>query len=367
MSSRYRSWLALVLPIGLFGCGDNKATPQDARVDAAPPKAQYNWDEGGEVRLEYITFVSSAAVMNRNRATAFFFDGATGNGYNQFPQVPGCTDYTAKPPDHWPYVREATDKFIDVGQVSVTGGPQQLDIAKITPAQGACSVTTATACFSNADCPATETCTGATNTVDNIKRLYKGPWAFSGQAPGPALDNLGPVYFTADTNYDVTFAGSSTWPAQTFKNAIYMPGAWTPISPGPDVNPVLVADTPMTITYMTPQENNRPTMSPGSTGLAGGEVVLGIFVPSTGDPPVQICIQDNTDSAAATGPQAGMGSMTIPATVINQVRAISPLGGKFIRQHLAHQVQELTDGVTHNMKRIDFIGVWCYTYMYTVQ
>jgi hypothetical protein len=315
----------------------------------APDENVVDYDsiEGGEVRFEYMTFKSTAATKNRARGTAFFFDGAAGNGFHQFPDVPGCTDFTPNPPVRWPFTREAATKYLDVGQVIITGGPTQMNVAPITPVKGACSVTVATQCFANNECPALETCVGATGQKDNLERLYTDKWNFTGQAPSPIItNNMAPAFITGDTTYDVVLTGSSKFPATIFKDVLYMPGEWLPVSPAIDVDPVLQAGTPLTITYTTPANVNKPAGYPIST--------LVIFVGAK-DPPVAVCVEEGTD-----------GEITIPANIIDLVRANGVSGGKFIRQHVSHVVRELTDGVTHQNKRIDFLGVWCYNYAYTI-
>jgi hypothetical protein len=284
-------------------------------IDAGEPDAEpvpvidYDSTEGGEVRLEYLQFKTTAATVNRARGTAFLFKGETA-GFHPLPDVPGCTDFVNNPGTRWPVAQEAGREYLDVGQVIIAGGPSQLNLAA-----------------------------GAVPGVDNIQRSHTGPWRFS------SLNNMGPNFVDPDTTYDVVFTGSSEWPPQVFEDVIYVPGAWTPTNPGIDVDPVLAADTPLTIEYTTPELVNRPEGYPITT--------LVIF--TQGDPPLAICAEEDTD-----------GSITIPAEIVNLVRAAAPGGGKFIRQHASHVVRELTDGEGQSGTRIDFIGIWCYNYAYTV-
>jgi hypothetical protein len=127
---------------------------------------------------------------------------------------------------------------------------------------------------------------------------------------------------------------------------LYMPGAWTPISPPVDVNPVLQADQAMTLTFNNVAEPNKPAGYPMNT------LVHFVAAPNTA---IMSCIQDGTPE-----------SITIPASVINYVRTLSPNGGKFVRQHASHVFEEMTDGTSHDNKRIDVIGIWCYNYTFTV-
>jgi hypothetical protein len=345
----------MALAIGLPACGDDHAVidaprPIDmAQMIDAPghPDVTYQSDEGGEVRLEYMNFPNGVPANTRARATSFFFDGPRGNGFNPFPNIPGCTEW-GNPSMYYPFApRDPAVKHLDVGQVIITGGPQQMTVPVITPVQGTCSTTTATRCWLNPDCPATETCVGATGHRDNIGRLYKEKWGFGGQPPGPSYNNMGPAFITADATYDIILTGSPTWPAQIFKDAMYMPGDWQLVSPALNVNPVLQADQDLVITYTTPTAVNKPAGYPVNM-----LVHFGYGSPFIG---VASCIEEETD-----------GSITIPAAIVNKIRAAAPTGGTFIRQHSSHIVKELTDGVTRTNKRIDIIGIWCYNYTFTV-
>jgi len=184
-------------------------------------------------------------------------------------------------------------------------------------------------------------------TRDNLGRLYEKPWRFAGEAPGTKLDNVADKFVTPDTTYDIIFTGSPSWPAQVLKDALYMPEAWTPNSPAIDVIPALAADQDLVITYDSPQQLNKP---PGY-----GETMLVHFILGK-DTILFTCSTEDTST----------GTITIPKDIINKVRALAPAGGKFIRQHSSHHLSELTDGVTHNNKRIDVVGIWCWNYTFTV-
>jgi hypothetical protein len=50
--------------------------------------------------------------------------------------------------------------------------------------------------------------------------------------------------------------------------------------------------------------------------------------------------------------------------MVNHARALGS-AGLVARAHVSHRVKELTDGTTHNRKRIDFITIWCYVTPWT--
>jgi hypothetical protein len=135
-----------------------------------------------------------------------------------------------------------------------------------------------------------------------------------------------------------------------------MPDYFTPISPDLATSPVpLVAGQPMTITF-TPGANAH---------LPAGYHVDTLIAFTNGNPPALVCVEE--------GNPLPDGSITIPAADIDFVRGFtcpsppcttSP--GRLLRQNVVHQLRELTDGVTHEKRRIDFISVWCFNYPFTV-
>jgi hypothetical protein len=338
-------------------CGDDDVTPPDARVDTqvvdmpvdmATYEVNFMSNEGGEVRWEYLDFnpgfIPGTATLgydvDRARATAFFYKGPTGNssaGVKPLPAIPGCTHYAKLPPAmndqhmNWPMYQDPTRQYLDVGQVIITGGPTQMILG-----------------------------TGATNGVDALDRMHT-TWDFSNITGNDGMmgrnaPNIGRTYISDNTVYDVILTGSSEWPAQIFNDVLYMPDYFTLIDPpatpaGCDVNtpaPCAVAlparDTPLTITFTPGTNTNKP---------AGMEIdTLVAFV--NGNPPVAICVEEGTD-----------GSITIPGATINHVRDTGVSGSRILRQNVVHVLRELTNGTTHDNKRIDFISVWCYNYQYT--
>ncbi|MDB4961844.1 MAG: hypothetical protein JWP01_1843 [Myxococcales bacterium] len=320
----FSTWLALV-PALLAACGDDKATPDantpiDGRpVDSSPPVdaapvADFSWDEGGESRIEYQEFydpMNPTVSRKQARATAFFWKSKTPKRY-EFPLIPGCTKMDMD--DRFPLGMGTTHEYLDVGQVIYSGGGMQLNM----PA-------------------GSNVATGGMNR-DGMARPHDGTWKFF------VGSTAGLTYFgNWDTQYDAIFTGSDAWPAQVHKDAHYMPSAWTLGTPG--LAPIqLQADTPLVITYTPGPNTNKP---PGSAL----NMVAALIVPGMG--PVVDCIEDSLD-----------GSITIPADMVNHARSLGG-AGLLARAHLSHQVRELTDGVTHDRKRIDFISIWCYVSPWT--
>src|SRR5688572_6533072 len=92
MRSRYLMSMLCGLTAGVLGCGDDNTKP-----DAGRPPVDFDSDEGGEIRVEY---VSNAAGVARARVTAFLFKSSGNQKYFQFPSFEGCTDMRMK--DRWP-------------------------------------------------------------------------------------------------------------------------------------------------------------------------------------------------------------------------------------------------------------------------
>jgi hypothetical protein len=56
--------------------------------------------------------------------------------------------------------------------------------------------------------------------------------------------------------------------------------------------------------------------------------------------------------------------MTVPKDLVNYVLSEGS-SGVMGRALITHRIQELTDGTTHNHKRMDFVTKWCYVSPWT--
>jgi hypothetical protein len=345
--------MSLCLALGATAaCGDDSDNPPlgpDAKVfldappidiDAPLPECDVDCAEGGEVRLEYLEFPTGNATADRTRATAFFFGGAS--SYHTFPSIPGCTDMTPTAPTKWPLAQDAGRTYLDVGNVIISGGPTPIQVTKRVMGQG----------------------TGTTGTGDDyiasdfLDRQYAGgTWYFTGNSGSQALNtgqgglnNVGRLYVTDDTKYDVTITGGAAFPPTIFKDVLYMPNRYPLISPAQHAStdqPLQLTAGALTITYTVPTNTNLPAGSEVDTLVAFTKV----------NPPVILCIEEGID-----------GSITIPANMVDTVRTATGGGGagdtsgnnRFLRQHVVHNTRTMPD--TANRKRIDFLSVWCYNY-----
>lgn len=308
--------LALGLTLGgLAGCGDDSssnpdARPVDAAPDAGPTFKEYDADEGGEVRIEYVRFGGGNAGI---RATAFFYDNPGQKRFWEYLDLNGCTDTSTDM--HWPTAANPIEQrtYYDPGQVILTGGPQLFNIPKRAMMGG--------------DVP------GRVHPADK--------WFFH-PATGASMD--GPTYLSEKTKYDVTLTGSANFPGQFFDDVIYMPADFQVIDPPLSLTPTPIpAGQPKTFTWQVAADS--PPMGYEIQSLVA-------FTGPAG--PAVICVEKND------------GSITVPANMIEVARAKYPQGGTLARQTLTHVVRELRDRNGPTGKRIDFLGIWCYATPFSV-
>jgi len=306
--------LTLILTVAAFtACGDDASDMPDApRVDAAPDAPAntfkgFNADEGGEVRFEYVRFANGNAAT---RVIAFFYDNPGSKRYFPFVDLNGCTDSSLK--DKWPMATNppAERTYMDPGQLIISGGPMNLSVSRGVAAK------------------------------DPLDRAHPpNQWFFHFQG-GTGTD--GPTFMTEKTKYDVIFTGSPKMRAQVFDDVIYVPADFAMTAPG--VAPVPIpAGTAATFTWTTPPNNEPPDY-----------IVLSLVAFTGANGPAVICVEPND------------GSLTVPAAMVDIVRAKYPAGGTLARQTLTHVVREMVDVNGPTGKRIDFVGVWCYATAFTV-
>jgi hypothetical protein len=306
--------LSLVVAAGLVGCGDddNNNNP-DARPIDGPDKptfGEYDADEGGEVRIEYVRFGGGNAAA---RVTAVLFDNPGTKRFFPFLDANGCTDTSLK--EHWPTAENpvAERTYLDPGKVLISGGPQVLDIPRKT--------------VEGRDVP------GRTHPANKWFQQFGG-----GMANDAAL------YLPEKRLLDVTFTGSDDMPGQIFDNVVYMPADFEVLDPPLSTMPhPIPAGQPQTFTWTTPAQDAPP-----------GFEIMSLVAFIAGGNPLVICLEKND------------GSITVPANMIDIVRAKAPTGGTLARQTLTHVVRELVDRNGPTGKRIDILGIWCYATPFAV-
>ena len=307
----------LALAFVFAGCGDdNKIEPDAPKPDAAPDaldELSFADNEGGEIRLEWISQVVAGVEQQSARATAYFYKSQT-PGNHSLPAFPGCFDVRLK--DKWP-LAQGTIVPLDVGGVTIKSTGTDLVMVKdmSTPP-----------------------------TLDPFQRphdlWYKKTSTIS--QPAPRVDDAD-TFLPPNQTYDIVFAGNGAeWPAQTISDVAFMPAKWTPIAPVTNATTMLQAGTALDLTYTPVTSSNLPA------GYRVNTVVA--FTGAGHSGPIILCQEEGTD-----------GSMTVPAAMVDILRAYTP--GRYVRQQLTHALFELTDSGPKPpgmRKRVDVLSIYCY-------
>ena len=226
----------------------------DAPVDAPPiPHIGFSNNEGGEIRLEWI---ETNAHVTESRATAFFYKSQDPANH-ALPNFPGCFDVRDR--SLWP-LAQGTIVPQDVGDVIISSNGNGPDIVMTrddttavgVPAPTTCADTSGkistkvcvggtaaagTACTAATEatvCTGGGTCTGAAGGCDFLGRPHGLSWKKLPVTTGAPNDPTDGNYLPPDSLYNITFTGSSDWPAQQFNNVPFMPANWTPQTPAYD-------------------------------------------------------------------------------------------------------------------------------------
>ena len=325
------SLFSLGVAAGGVACGDNNdhsdaaVVKMDAPIDGAEPPMGFQDKEAGEVRLEWI---QTNLGQNATRATAFFYKSQDPD-YFPLPAFPGCVraDRTK-----WP-LGEGTIVPLDVGGVTIHSQTGTDLVMTKDPGPAAPLVANMGGCK-----------TGTLATApgcDFLGRPHDLWWRKDQIPAGPTND--GDTYLPADEDYEIRLAGSSEWPAQTYKT--HMPAAWTINTPPSNMTAHLVPHTAFTTTYTPVTQTNLPPGYSVNFAMA--------FTATAGyNGPIVLCQLDGTT-----------GTFTVDADTVDYIIATAPGGGKFVRQNLTHHIVELTDGTpraTADRRRLDILSIWCF-------
>ncbi len=300
------------------GCRFELPNASDARSNGPPTDDAptnlfkgYDADEGGEVRVEYVRFGNGNASA---RVTAVLYDNPGTQPFFPFLNTNGCTDVSTKL--HWPTAENpvAERTYLDPGKVVISGGPQVLDLPRKTVMSRDVS--------------------GRTHPANEWFQHFAGTAA-----------NDAALYLPEKRLLDVTFTGSSEMPGQFLDDVIWMPADFQVIDPPLSTTPhPIPAGQAQTYQWTTPAQD----------APAGFEIQSLVTFISGALGPLVICVEPND------------GSITVPANMIDIVRAKGPSGGTLLRQTLTHEVRELVDRNGPTGKRIDLLGIWSYATAFAV-
>jgi hypothetical protein len=320
--------LSLLLGATGVGCGgddddnpvDYDATPRadaepddDAQIVEPTCAGELDCNEGGEVRLEYVTYTNPPGPGGRNngaRVTAFLLSNAgTGNDPDRQelvidPEAGGCYDVSER--DFWPAAQSADREYVDAGQFVITGGPLALSVE-----EGA-----------------------APPTKDTWQREHADwGWHFG-------IDDAA-TYISGDTAHSVTMTGSDTFDEHHYADAIYVPASFAQDSLDPPGGGLPIELTPGEDMTFTHEVVASDTTAPVIDAIAF--VVAGVAQ--------EVCLEIQDD-----------GEIVVPASVIDHVLSVGA-AGTMSRQTFTHNIADME--VDGNHRRIDMIGVWCYVTPWT--
>jgi hypothetical protein len=217
--------------------------------------------------------------------------------------TPGtCFDSAAE--GLWPVAQAPEREYIDVGAVTLRGGPEELLLSKTEPGSD------------------------LLGRQHDIVYLHIMPDADR--------------YVVSGTEYSAEVRGSDDYPAQTI-GPIYVPGAVTPVNPGPDIRSIIIPGGAPFTTSLAP-----------ANGAPEGVVVQNFLI-----------VQPPLGGAALVclGSDAQDGAFTLSA---NQVASMPP-AGNILRGHMAVEVVEFDDGKGTRGRRLDLVGVNCLATPYQVK
>lgn len=285
---------------GVPDSGSGTEADAAGEADAAAGEVGLDSPYGGEIHVERIE--SGAGVFPPlTHADAFFIRDQT-PAISRMPTPGTCFD--AKAEGLWPVAQAEEAEYIDVGSVTVSGGPQDLLLSQTEPG------------------------TDLLGRVHDIVYLH--------------IVTDADQYVTADTDYTVEVSGSDAYPAGTY-GPIHVSGPITPVSPGPETTLITIASGQPFTASLAPD-----------TSAPEGVVVQNFLIvqPPMGGADL-VCLGENADD----------GEFTLSA---EQVGAIPP-AGNILRGHLTHRVVEFDDGKGASGRRLDLIGVNCLATPYQVK
>lgn len=300
--------LSLAMSV-LIGCAsDAKPTPD------GPPAATFKGfeaDEGGEIRIEYVHHPEPDGKLHDGLRVVGYLYGNPGSvGHFPLPNLMGCTDMTKKA--NWPAstnpVTEQT--YLDPGEMIIdAGGGNAFTVTRQT-----------------------------TQGADFLGRTHPANKWFYRFDTSTAFDFMNK---SGQNFYKLIFTGSADMPPTVINDVPWMPAAFDIMTPGPNLEPVtLTAGQPSTFTWTNPAQSPPPAY-----------VVLSLVAflgPGATDGLAVLCVEPNK------------GSITVPASFIDIVKAKYPGGGVLGRATFTHIPRELIDKNGPTGRRIDVVTTYCH-------
>jgi hypothetical protein len=304
-----------LLAVLLAACGDDgHSSLVDASLpDAAPPEETCDGrledcPEGGEIRVEYVTFTESNATPRKNgaRFTSFFLkNAATGMTPDKFTTLTfgQCNDLgaSATATMMWPKAQNAAREYIDVGQTIV---------------------------YAKTDAAKTVAAMPVPPAKDSIGRTHTGRASFEF-----GIDDAA-TWIAGDMPVNVVTTGSATFRPMVFENVTHIPKSFAVTDPLPNTGTInLKEGEARTFKYEVVPANTTEPVGFLLAWVIGGE-------------PRLVC------------PELQDGEYTMTAADVALLKTYGTTG-TLSRQTFVHKIVDLEveEGVH---RRVDAIGVWCY-------
>jgi hypothetical protein len=291
----------------------------------AEPEVDLFAPEGGEVRFEYMEWAPNMMGMPGGpggRATATrvmaFFIAARNPERADLPRFGACNDLTTGM--IWPR-GTGTSTEVDVGQVIIHGGPENLTVPKAMPNMMG-------------------------RIQDPLSRIHKHLYFHFG------IDDTN-RFVDDDASYDVILTGNGSFMPRLFEDAIWMPKRYTITAPAfPDPNPQTGVNESVTLTRGQPFRVDWSLETQSFPADVEVFSLTAFSLPGAGV--TTLCVDVNT------------GTFTVPAAVVDATLDRST-SGTLLRGTLTHEVRELSGPGINGRRRIDMLGIYCYLSPFTGQ
>lgn len=306
-------WLVLV---ALAAC-DGSHAPITTGMDACLPDrcTPFVQNEGGNLIFSSMTFDTElqqalSSPPTAVRAVAYFMDAQTPD-VNPLPVAGQCNNLVAT--HGWPWFVGTPHLDLDVGTVAIAGPLGTLPVPRLP---------------------------GGTDALGRHHDVFY-------QELEPNADAV----IRPDASYTVQFGGSSTIPATTFTDALFVPARFD--VPDLESNGPLVAGTDFVARWTPATSTHLPP---------GDDVVGAVWLADANGSLTHLCVTLHSS-----------GQFTIPGTAITELKQIAAARGTqtnraiVVREALVHQLARLPNNEPDNQRRIDMIGAFSYAQLVDVQ
>jgi hypothetical protein len=317
----------------MTACGDSGNATSDACVghQCINNGVKVTDPEGGNIIFEYIYFDTElqaafklpAGVTTLNRIMAYFMDSQTPN-LNPLPTAGQCNNLVTT--KGWPQTVGNPHVDLDVGTLTITGKNKAGTAVTIdVPKQAA----------------------AGTDSIGRPHDLFY-----------QILSPDAPKFLAPDSFYTVKLGGAGAIKPITLPNALFLAADFTVTSPDLENNGPLIAGTDFPVKWNPAVSMNKPPAGQ----MVGGDVLGVTWLVDVTGAPTHICPAAHSD-----------GQFTIPGSAITEYKAAAMSRGQItskvilLRNAIVHQLVELPNSETNNVRRVDMLTLVCWAQLMDVQ